>query len=239
MFEERSYQAELIDELTLGGDVMAQTMRELKFINKWLGGNVVTTKGLDKLYKKYITAHGNAGILTIADMGCGGGDMLLLIANWARRRKIKVQLIGIDANDYTINYAKKNTSGYPEISYQTLDVFSPQFRQLSFDIVTCTLFCHHFKDAQLIDLFSNLHKQTRIGIVINDLHRHWLAYHSIKYLTRWFSKSYLVKNDAKLSVLRSFREEDIRKIFSHTGFKHVEIYWKWAFRWQVLASNIN
>ncbi len=236
MFEKRSYQAELIDELTLGGDVMAQTMRELKFINKWLGGNAVTTRGLDQLYKKFISRN-HTKILRIADIGCGGGDMLILIAKWARKRKINVQLTGIDANDYTIDYAKKNTSQYPEISYQTLDVFSPQFRKLSFDIVTCTLFCHHFKDEQLIRLFSQLHKQTKIGVVINDLHRHWLAYHSIKYLTQWFSRSYLVKNDAKLSVLRAFSKEDILKIFSHTDYNSIQINWKWAFRWQVLASN--
>lgn len=111
MFEKRSYQAELIDELTLGGDVMAQTMRELKFINKWLGGNAVTTRGLDQLYEKFVDSNGNAKVLSIADMGCGGGDMLILIAKWARKRKINVQLTGIDANDYTIHYAKKIHSG--------------------------------------------------------------------------------------------------------------------------------
>ncbi len=49
MFEQRSTQAELMDELTLGGEEMAQTLRELKFINHWLGGNQVTLRGLNRL----------------------------------------------------------------------------------------------------------------------------------------------------------------------------------------------
>lgn len=236
MFEKRSSELEIMDELTLGGQDMAQTLRELKFINKWLGGNAVTTQGLDKLYNDCVVKNLQPQMLTIADIGCGGGDMLELIAQWARRRKIPVRLVGIDANEYIISYARNNTARYPEITYQAVDVFSPQFSQLSFDIVTCTLFCHHFEDTKLVELFRRMKEQARIGVVINDLHRHWLAYHSIKWLTKWFSKSYLVRNDAKLSVLRSFRKAELVAILSKAGLIYASIRWKWAFRWQVVVS---
>jgi 2-polyprenyl-3-methyl-5-hydroxy-6-metoxy-1,4-benzoquinol methylase len=235
MFDKRSYEAELVDDMSLEGEVMAQTLRELRFINRWLGGNSVTTRGLDQLYQTYINQKLPPGILTIADIGCGGGDMLMLIAEWARRRNLPVRLIGIDANEYTIRYARQNTRHYPEISYQVMDVFSDAFEQLSVDILTCTLFCHHFTDAQLVELFRRARAQTRIGLVINDLHRHWLAYHSIKWLTRWFSRSALVKNDAKLSVLRAFRRNELLTMLERAGFRNASIRWKWAFRWQVVG----
>jgi 2-polyprenyl-3-methyl-5-hydroxy-6-metoxy-1,4-benzoquinol methylase len=235
MFDSRSTELEIMDELTLGGEAMDQTLRELKFINKWLGGNYVTTNGLYKLYKEY-KRNTNSGIIHIADLGCGGGDMLILMAEWARKNNVKVQFTGIDANEYIINYAKQNTKHYPEISYKVLDIFSPEFSRHYFDIITCTLFCHHFTDQQLITLFSQLRQQAQVGIVINDLHRHPLAYHSIKWLTQWFSKSYLVKNDAKLSVLRSFRKTDLEHILQQAGIQKSSIGWKWAFRWQVIVN---
>ncbi len=246
----RSYEKEIMDEFSLGGEAMAQTLRELRFINQWLGGNAVTMQGLDILNlprRPVRPAGGQAGEaissseprsgksgLTIADLGCGGGDMLILMAEWARKRGIVANFTGIDANDYIIDYARQHTADFPEIDYRNLNVFSPEFGQQPYDIATCTLFCHHFTDDELIELFRNLKQHVRLGIVVNDLHRHWFAYHSIKWLTKWFSKSYLVKNDAKLSVQRSFRKSDWQRILSKAGIKNYQIGWRWAFRWRLV-----
>ena len=75
----------------------------------------------------------------------------------------------------------------------------------------------------------------RKGIVINDLHRHWFAYHSIKVLTRFFSKSKMVRNDAAVSVKRSFRKNEIAKILFKSGIHGFDLSWHWAFRWKVVA----
>lgn len=234
MFEQRSTQAEIMDELTLGGEDMAQTLRELRFINHWLGGNQVTLQGLNRLLRTAGPADANRP-LRIADLGCGGGDMLELMAGWARKKGVNAQFTGVDANAYIIDYAKANTARFLEIGYACENIFSPQFAGQTYDIVTCTLFCHHFRNEELVQLFRQLKAQTRLGLVINDLHRHWLAYHSISWLTRWFSKSYLVKNDAKLSVWRAFRRNELAAILAEAGWKDVSIRWAWAFRWQVVA----
>lgn len=232
----RSYEKEIMDEFSLGGEAMAQTLRELRFINHWLGGNAVTLQGLDILNNTISNSETRPpqSEIKIADLGCGGGDMLVLMARWARRRNLKARFIGVDANDYIIGYAQQHTADFPEIAYQNLNVFSPAFAQQSYDIVTCTLFCHHFTDEELITLFRNLKQHVRVGIVINDLHRHWFAYHSIKWLTHWFSKSYLVKNDAKLSVRRSFRKTDWARILREAGIDNYRLAWRWAFRWRLV-----
>jgi len=228
----RSYEKEIMDEFELGGEAMSQTLRELKFINYWLGGNAVTINGLEILISD---GKKPQAAMSIADLGCGGGDMLMLTADWMRKKRLDAQLFGVDANEFITQYARQHSAEYPEISYQNLNVFSLGFQSQAYDIVTCTLFCHHFTDEELIALFRSLHRQVRTGIVINDLHRHWLAYHLIKWLTRWFSKSYLVKNDAKLSVRRGFRRHDWENIFRQAGISNVRIRWRWAFRWQVIV----
>jgi hypothetical protein len=116
-----------------------------------------------------------------------------------------------------------------------MNILSPEFKELQFYIITCTLFCHHFKDNELVSLFRQLRKQVRLGIVVNDIHRHWFAYHSINFLTYFFSRSFMVRNDAKLSVLRSFKRKELAVFLEQAGFKKINIAWKWAFRFQVVG----
>ena len=221
-----------MDDLESSGEVIDQTLRELETINKWLGGNHVTINGLDLLMQK-------AGVvrptLTIADLGCGGGDMLMMIANWARKRGQDINLIGIDANPNIVEFAKKNTKNYPEISYRAINIFSDEFKALKYDIATSTLFTHHFNDRELIKLFTQIKSQASLGMVINDLHRHWFAYHSIKWLTAAFSKSVMVRNDAAVSVLRSFHRNEIAKILNRSNISDYSVQWMWAFRWQIVS----
>ena len=234
----RSNEKELIDDLELNNDDLRQNLEELALINKYLGGNQVTVSGLTKLLSgSTISIAGNEKLkITVADLGCGGGDMLIVMADWARKKGINGQFIGIDANDFMIDFGTERTAQHLNISYLHQDIYSEKFKEKSFDIVTMTLFCHHFSDENLITIFKQLKKQTRIGIVINDIHRHWFAYHSIAWITKFFLKSYLVKNDAKLSVWRAFIREDLEKIIQKSGFTKYSIRWKWAFRWEVVLN---
>jgi 2-polyprenyl-3-methyl-5-hydroxy-6-metoxy-1,4-benzoquinol methylase len=231
MFHKRSTQEEIMDDLNCQGEVVAQTLRELEVINTWLGGNQVTLNALNKCLRQAGPASGNRP-LRIADLGCGGGDMLKLMAKRFRKKRRPVELIGIDAN--LLDYARKNTSNFQEIDYQQYDVLSENFKKEKYDIVNCTLFCHHFDDVSLTKFLSQLKDQTSTAIIINDIHRHWFAYHSIKWLTALFSKSDMVKYDAKISVLRAFRKKELEATIKEAGFTNFSIEWKWAFRYEVI-----
>ena len=230
-FAHRSVEFEMMDDLNCSGTLVDQTLRELEIINRLLGGNSITLDGIKKLLKG---SGLKEKVLEIADLGCGGGDMLKVVARWARQSGTAVRLVGIDANPAIVLYARGNSLEYPEIEYQVLDIFSPGFRRQQFDIITCSLFTHHFTSDQLVILFRALSEQSRIGVVINDLHRHWLAYWSIKILTRLFSESDMIKNDAPISVLRGFHRQELKEILSGSGILNFQLSWKWAFRWQLI-----
>src|SRR5580704_2783161 len=163
-FNHRSEDAEIMDDLSCSGEVVNQTLRELEIINRVLGGNDVTLRGLDQLLKKNRPANG----FTIADLGCGGGDILKRVAEWGTKNKLRLHLIGVDANPNIIDFAKKNTDGYTNIHYETMNVLSKEFQEKKFDVVLATLFTHHFSNDLLSDLLKLLKLQTRIGIIIND-----------------------------------------------------------------------
>jgi hypothetical protein len=102
-------------------------------------------------------------------------------------------------------------------------------------MTTASLFCHHFTDAELVALLRRWHQQAGLAVVINDLHRHPLAYYSIKYLTKLLGGSRLVQHDAPLSVARAFSRADWQRLLAQAGITEYSLRWCWAFRWQVVA----
>lgn len=225
----RSSAIEIMDDLNCSGDVVNQTLHELDVINRLLGGNVITLAGVDLLLKQ----HQKNQPFTIADLGCGSGDILKILATHLRKQNIDTTFTGIDANPHIIAYARQHIQ-QDNIQFKTADVLHNDFKASQFDIIIGTLFFHHFSTGQLILLLKQLNDQAKAGIVINDLHRHWLAYYSIKFLTKLFSKSSMVKYDAPLSVARGFRKAELQEILRKAGIEHYQLKWKWAFRWQLV-----
>ena len=233
-FEHRSDQQEMMDDLNCHGQEVNQTLKELGIINRWLGGNHITVNGIGKILDAFDSFQQP---LSIADLGCGGGDMLNLVARWARKSGIAVKLYGIDANPNIVEYARSNSQLFPEITYETMDIFSQEFQSQQYDIILCTLFTHHFNETQLVRLFKGMYHQTKLGVVINDLHRHWLAYWSIRLITGLFSQSVMVRNDAPISVQRGFTKRELLRIVDEASIGKFQISWGWAFRWQLILQH--
>jgi 2-polyprenyl-3-methyl-5-hydroxy-6-metoxy-1,4-benzoquinol methylase len=231
-FQQRATGIEIMDDLECQGEVVNQTLRELDFINHWLGGNQVTLNALEKLWKN-LSKNEN---IIIADLGCGSGEMLRLIAQRAKQQGRHVTLLGMDANPNIVSYAQSHSVQFTNIQFEAVNIFSEEFRSRKFDIVLATLFMHHFTELELIDVFSKLKSQSKVGTIINDIHRHPLAYYSIKWLTQLFSKSNMVKFDAPLSVLRSFKKDELIYVLQKARMKRYRLKWKWAFRWQLVIE---
>jgi len=226
----RATTAELMDDLSLATDELRQNLDELETINTWLGGYRPVLAALAWLRPRF--APGRP--LRLADLGSGGGDTLRHIARWARRQRLPVALTGIDANEFMLSYAAAKSQKFPEIAYRQLDIFSSEFAAQPYDVLTASLFCHHFTDGELVGLLRRWHRQASVAVVINDLHRHPLAYYSIKYLTRLLGGSRLVQNDAPLSVARAFSRADWVRLLAQAGITNYTLRWCWAFRWQVV-----
>ena len=229
----RSTDPEIMDDFTCSGAVVERTLRELDIINHWLGGNGITLSGLKKMVSP---ATATEDPVTIADLGCGSGALLRRFAMHARKKGLSVKLIGIDANPSIVDFARKHSTAFPEISFEVLDICSPEFATRTYDIICGTLFFHHFDNETLSRLLPQLVRQARLGVLINDIHRHWFAFYSIQWLTRWFSSSSMVQYDAPLSVQRAFTRADWNYLFTQAGIQRYRIAWRWAFRWKILLS---
>ena len=221
----RSSEKEIMDDFTMKGVLFRDTLDKLEIINRFLGGNKVTVNGLKELLKN----QSKNKIITIVDLGCGHGDILRDIAKFGRKNNYTFRLIGIDANIAAIAYAKELSKEYSELSFKAIDIFSEDFKKQSYDIVLCTLFLHHFKNNDLILFLKTTIQKATIGIVVNDLHRHKVAYYLFKFIG-FFVKNKMIREDGLTSVLRAFKKKDLEKISKQIRV-YFSIQWKWAFRY--------
>ena len=225
----RSYKKELLDNDDIPFADIKQNMSELNTINTLLGGHNISIDGIKKIVKK----GGIKETISICEIGCGGGDNLKAIDNWCLNNKIKVTFIGIDIKQECLQFAQQQ---YPNLNVKwiTSDYTTIEFKNDKPDIIFSSLFCHHFTDQQIISMLKWMTENSKKGFFINDLHRHFLAYNLIKIITRLFSKSYLVKNDAPLSVARGFKLKEWQHLIQSAKIKNVSIQWKWAFRYLII-----
>ncbi|WP_320814778.1 methyltransferase domain-containing protein [Flavobacterium sp.] len=221
----RTEEEEIMDDFTLGGEELREALDKIASINQFLGGNKLTLQGVKKLIK-------SKNEITIVDVGCGNGDMLRALADFGIKNNFKFNLIGIDANTFTINYAIKLSKEYPNISYKCEDIFSEVFSQLEYDIVLCTLTLHHFKNNQIDYLIQLFNKQSKIGIVINDLHRNIIAYRAFQVICFVFRLNRMSREDGLVSILRGFKKQELIEFSERNKLKNYFIQWKWAFRYQ-------
>jgi 2-polyprenyl-3-methyl-5-hydroxy-6-metoxy-1,4-benzoquinol methylase len=226
-FTYRSNQKELLDRDDIPFVHIQQNMRELDRINHYLGGHQITLGGL----KTILHAVATTGPLHVVEIGSGGGDNLRVIKQWAQRTGREVQLTGIDINPECIAFAQS------EKANEGIRFLQADYKKVVFDtsphVVFSSLFCHHFTEEELVYMLQWLKENSQQGFFINDLHRHPLAYYAIKGITQLLSRSYLVKNDAPLSVQRGFKRKDWEHLFAMAGIQSYTCKWKWAFRWLI------
>lgn len=217
---------ELMDDFALPASQLDPVLKGLGNLNAWFGGHQMLIKALQ-------TFPVQAGD-RIADWGCGGGDSLKAIAAWAQKQNLPLQLTGVDAAPAAIEFAQKETRAYPNVSYLQADVLSDTWQENQFDIIISTLFTHHFEDEEWIQLIRQMYHSAKRGIIITDLHRHWMLYYALIVITTTIIPNKMMRYDGPLSVQRSFKKYELENLLKRAGITHYKIKWKWAFRWEVI-----
>jgi hypothetical protein len=222
----RSNEEEIMDDLDYKGPILHDSLDKLAKINQWLGGNIVTINGLKKALKN----QPKDKTITIIDLGCGGGDILREVSRFGKKTNYNFKLLGVDANPHTVQYASELSKEYDNIKFKAIDIFSKEFEALEYDLVLTTLFLHHFEANQLVSFLKPVLERAKLGIVVNDLHRHKLAYYLFKILCTTIKNKTIVE-DGLTSVLRGFKRSEMEAISKKINANY-QIQWKWAFRFQ-------
>ncbi|NOW96648.1 methyltransferase domain-containing protein [Mucilaginibacter sp. SG564] len=222
----RSTDAEIMDDFDLPASEIDPVLAGLGQVNSLLGGH----KNIIKALKNFPIHTG----YSVSDWGCGGGDALIAIAKWGAKNNLKLNLTGIDAAPTAVNFARRESVAFSNIDYVQADVITDTDLIPTCDIVISSLFTHHFDDERWVRLIKNMQASARKGIIITDLHRHWVLYYAIIVITHVFTRSKMARNDGPLSVKRAFKKAELVNLLKNAGIDNYNLTWHWPFRWQLI-----
>lgn len=231
----RSEQREIMDDLDFGGKEMRKNLDDIRIMNKWFGGNKISINGLRRLLKN----HPQNQTITVLDIGCGDGQILRNCADFAMKNNFSLNFIGIDFNQNILELAKEKSRSYPNIKFLKADVFSEVDLIPNCDIAMFTLFLHHFKNEEIEFLLNSILRKTTNGLIINDLHRHKIAFNFFKVISKVFLKSKTAHHDGLVSIARGFKREELYTISKRIPEQISDIQWRWAFRYQLIMKKKN
>lgn len=222
---ERNTDPELMDQQSPPEEELRRNFSEIIFINRFTGGHTVSLKGVKRLLPRDQTS------IKITDIGCGAGDTLDLLAKHLAEKGYLPTLTGVDPLETPLNIARETFPilGNSFLKEQTYKEYFARMDEKA-DIIHAAMFCHHLHEAAIIDFLREAVKNSKHGVVINDLHRHPLSYYFILGATKLFSGSEFTRYDAPLSVKKGFIKKDWERLLQKADFKRYELTWEWAFR---------
>lgn len=229
----RSHEPELIDEDACDDSEYLITMRELETINRLTFGYRPTLLALER-----VVSRSRPKRLSVLDIGFGYGDTLRALGSWAHDKGVDIELHGVDINPRARTFARQamiERCG-PKVNLFTADVFS--LDNFKCDVMINSLFMHHLDDSSIVRLLAWMTEQARLAWFVNDLHRHALAYYAIKAATRLCRCTRMIRNDAPVSVARSFRRQDWLDYLSDAKIPRdsTAIEWHFPFRYGVFCD---
>ncbi len=158
----------------------------------------------------------------IVDVGCGYGDMLRRVHQWAEDRALPVILTGIDLNPDAIRAAREATlpGTVTFLAGNAFDFEPPG----GIDLVINSLLMHHLETPEIVDLLLWMESVARFGWFVNDLHRQPFPYYAFKLMAAFTGWHRFVKHDGAVSILRSFRPEDWRALLKSAEIPGNEVH---------------
>lgn len=169
--------------------------------------------------------------LHIVDVGCGAGDMLRRIEQWALKKRIAVRLTGIDRNPSAVDAARRLSPSSPQIEWVNCEALKFQ-TGMRIDIVISSQFAHHLGDTDIIQFLQWMESVAMQGWFVSDLERSIASYYEFKLLAQVMRWHPFVRHDGPVSILRSFTYKDWNELIVRAGLElhHIGIFRSWPGR---------
>ena len=215
-FKRRSYQLEDIDTGNYTPEEYEGCISELQLDNRWMGDAHALKQTLLKDVE-----HNSVREFSVLDVGAGSGELLRVAAAWAREAGRKFKGVGLELNERSAQAIIEESKGFPEISSVRGDALQLPFQDDEFDYVMCSLFTHHFVDEKVVHILREMDRVARRRIFVIDLHRDPVPYFFYTTLGKLVLKNRLLRHDGALSILRSFKADEMVRLGQAAGLRDV------------------
>ena len=217
-FRHRSLEPENLDKGSYTAEEYEGCLVELRRVNEWLGdANALR----DSLFKEI--EQRNLRSFSVLDVGAGSGELLRVTAIWAHETNRQALLVGLELNERSAQAILDESTDFREISSIRANGFQLPFGDNSFDYVIQSLTLHHFDDAGAIKILREMARVARSGIFVIDLNRNPVAYFFYTTIGHLFLHNRLIREDGALSILKSFKPEEMKQIAQQAGLANPSV----------------
>ena len=224
---------ELMDLPGFDPMLLREELQMLEALNRRLNGHKLTLGYVERLLGSI-----RCESLSVLDLGTGAADIPRAITAWARERHLPVTITAVDRNPEVLKIAQELCRDWPEIRLVQHDLRSLPYAPESFDLVLCSQALHHFDSADAILILEQIKKLARIGYIISDLRRNWLAIGAMELLLFTMFRSRVFRHDARQSFRAAFTISEIRALTAKAGLDNCQIHrHHWFFRMIIAGEN--
>jgi SAM-dependent methyltransferase len=204
---------ELLDEHDAPRADMERSLRDLRRINKYLGG-IGTYRSLVRRFAPR----------SIVDVGTGTSDLLESVADVPLR-------IGVDFKIDHLLYLRDGSRVHRIVG----DARRLPFRDGAVDLVTSSHFFHHFSPEENIAILG---ESLRVGrnVAVTDTRRHYLPFLLVVLLGVLRTVGRITRLDAPASVRQGYTVDEVRSIAARVPASETQVIRRWPFRWAILLS---
>lgn len=230
-FRKRSLKLERIDTGDYTAAEYERFLREIRLVNRLIGDN----RALKKTLLREIEAE-KLREFSVLDVGAGSGELLRTIAGFARKSKRKANLFGLELHPRSARAILEESKDFAEIKSVQSNALNLPFADKSFDYAICSLFTHHFLDENVVQILRELSRVSRKKTFVIDLHRHAIAHALYKMFCVGFRISPLVRQDGLLSILRSFKPDELKFLAEKANLGNISVERYFPFRLVLCGS---
>lgn len=227
----------MMDDPDCDPAMLRKALEEISFLNRYLGAHrIYKSEFLPQLLKN--PEHS----LSVLDVGTGIGDIPIRLLEWtsAANRSVHIMATDIRADvlETAAAYADEHleASLRPSIDFETADMLDLHYQDSQFDYVIAGQALHHFDASEIPLVLSEMKRVARIGVFIEDLHRHVIPYVFVSLATRALRFTPMVRQDGPISVRRGFRRNELNDHLSELAGSVERIKWHPTFRWSVYSG---
>jgi SAM-dependent methyltransferase len=215
----RSTAPEALDEGVPAAEAV-RSLHDLRWVNRWLGGRRSLVDAVAPLLRGQAAPR-------LLDVGCGSADLPdLLVRVFAGR----LLAVGVDLKELHLTHAAAS------VHRVVADARRLPFAPGSFDVVTASLFLHHFDDGEAPAVLRGLYTLARRGLVVNDLRRALVPYLFGRAVFPLVFRSSVSVNDGLISIRRGFTPSELLQAFRDAGIPRVVLRRRFPYRLVAVAT---
>jgi len=230
---QRTITPELVDQRSPDPALLAESLADLAWLNRYLGGTATLIHQLNRLLGGVSPRR-----LRVLDVGAGGADMLVALREWCLRSGFELEAVALDVGRETTQQAAKNIGnvGCEGLRVACGDACTLPFSDSAFDVAISSTFLHHLEEGDAVVALKEMARVSGLGVIVSDLRRELWGYIAAWTLanTVWRRHRY-THHDATVSMRAAFSLEEAIALAQRAGLAAVvepQLWFRWALRWR-------